>query len=518
MALSYKFLANLVFTLHAAIALSNAETDASGYQPATSQAKFSLQPAPYGLADSLAPHVAALTSSKDTGSDQNQQLTSGLANQSTNKLRVNVSNICEKNHMRVTIRLNRPFYGLIHAKDFRRRPTCSADGTGEQSYTLDIAFTQVQSDSNYCGVVSHHLARLPTQPISTQPLGQSAANNQTSQSIAANLAQQQQQTLSVALVVRLHKTIEFSDDRYFLLSCANRCSRSDCSSMTPTPVGQQHTAAQHLRNFIASESIVSPVLRPASSSDPAKLTDPISSWVSQRCDAMLDMKFSWMVRLCWLLTALLIVTICVIIYLSYQLYQRAASLDRQLSKRRTLARASGNQSLRSTVRSHRTAPNRDNNNSLLTKVYENNSFLAEQNKQLILANQFLSNNQTSGFSQQAQAELQQPIAIPGPVVVGRSSGYESSFSTGHMARRHQVEAQLKGRRSIGSSMAMLVPPGLADPTKRDRYLGASQRLKSRSQNTIHYDQDQDPFKAISFNYQDTNNNNGNSGYLYSYSH
>lgn len=109
------------------------------------------------------------------------------------KFRVNVSNLCEANQMHVTIRFNRPFYGLIHTKDKRKRQACQVKGTGNQAYTLDISYTLVQSEPNYCGVVSHQLAN----------------GNNTNK----------QPTLSVALVVRLHKTIEFSDDRYFLLSC-----------------------------------------------------------------------------------------------------------------------------------------------------------------------------------------------------------------------------------------------------------------------------------------------------------
>jgi len=114
------------------------------------------------------------------------------------RFRVNVSNICEKNHMRVTVRLSRPFYGIIHTKDKRKKHPCFVDGNGEQTYNLEISYTQVQSEPNYCGVVSHNLA----------PKAHGLFN------------QTNQQTLSVALVVRLHKTIEFSDDRYFLLSCA----------------------------------------------------------------------------------------------------------------------------------------------------------------------------------------------------------------------------------------------------------------------------------------------------------
>lgn len=114
------------------------------------------------------------------------------------KFRVNVSNICEKNLMKVSVRLNKPFYGLIHTKDKRKKAPCFLEGNGDQFYSMDISFTLNQLDNQFCGVVSHHLS----------------ANNK---SLPAS---QHQTTLSVVLVVRLHKSIEFSDDRYFLLSCA----------------------------------------------------------------------------------------------------------------------------------------------------------------------------------------------------------------------------------------------------------------------------------------------------------
>lgn len=145
--------------------------------------------------------VPILVSSLNYTNTAHQDQTNNYVNSQAQKFRVNVSNICEKSNMRITIRLNKPFYGLIHTKDKRKKTACSVEGNGDQVYTLEISYTLVQSEPSYCGIVSHHL----TQPVQ-QKQNQSAL--------------QQQQTLSVALVVRLHKSIEFSDDRYFLLSCA----------------------------------------------------------------------------------------------------------------------------------------------------------------------------------------------------------------------------------------------------------------------------------------------------------
>lgn len=139
---------------------------------------------------------------EDQASDSNNSNvmpTNFYMNSQASKFRVNVSNICEKNSMKVSIRLNKPFYGLIHTKDKRKKEACFLNGNGDQFYSLAISYTLVQSDPFYCGVVSHHLNQ--------------SANRSTNHQTAET-------TLSVVLVVRLHKTIEFSDDRYFLLSCA----------------------------------------------------------------------------------------------------------------------------------------------------------------------------------------------------------------------------------------------------------------------------------------------------------
>lgn len=128
-------------------------------------------------------------------------------NSQASRFRVNVSNICERNQMRVTIRLSKPFYGLIHTKDRRKKVPCFVEGNGEQTYFMEISYTLIQSDLSYCGVVSHHLSGSVVGASQTNKQQQQQSNNS-------------QTTLSVVLVVRLHKTIEFSDDRYFLLSCA----------------------------------------------------------------------------------------------------------------------------------------------------------------------------------------------------------------------------------------------------------------------------------------------------------
>lgn len=152
---------------------------------------------------------ANIDHSVDLFSTTNQYLSS-----QAQKFRVNVSNVCEKNHMRATIRLNKPFYGIIHARDKRKKPNCVVEGTGDQTYTMDISYTLVQSEQEFCGVVSHQPSTSQRQSSSSLQLVSQSSENSTAPQVP-----QQQPTLSIVLVVRLHKTIEFSEDRYFLLSC-----------------------------------------------------------------------------------------------------------------------------------------------------------------------------------------------------------------------------------------------------------------------------------------------------------
>lgn len=156
---------------------------------------------------------ANLDHSIDLFSTTNQYL-----NSQAQKFRVNVSNVCEKNHMKATIRLNKPFYGIIHAKDRRKKPNCVIEGNGDQTYVLDLSYTQVQSEPEFCGVMSHPPATSQRQGSTLVQLIAQSTDNSTS-SPMPNTVQLQQPTLSIVLVVRLHKTIEFSEDRYFLLSC-----------------------------------------------------------------------------------------------------------------------------------------------------------------------------------------------------------------------------------------------------------------------------------------------------------
>lgn len=101
-----------------------------------------------------------------------------------------VTNTCERESMKVNIRTSKPFYGIIHTRDQRLKQVCSVEGNGDVEYNLEISHILSQQDSNYCGVIKAHKNSAEDKDI-----------------------------LSVIVAVRLHRNIELSDDKFFLLNC-----------------------------------------------------------------------------------------------------------------------------------------------------------------------------------------------------------------------------------------------------------------------------------------------------------
>lgn len=190
------------------------------------------------------------------------------------KFRVNISNICERDGMQIAININKPFHGLIHAKDKRKKPACYVEGNGNLQYNLRISYSQVNSDANYCGVLAHYQQ---TSLSSSSPLVNSSKLqqeqvqfNMANGTLASNsTSTQQAQILSLVIVVRLHKTIESSDDRFFLLSCSNKCAWSnDCA--TSLGLAPQHDVRINANDRYLNNKTNSIVI-PKPTSSPSKL-------------------------------------------------------------------------------------------------------------------------------------------------------------------------------------------------------------------------------------------------------
>lgn len=101
-----------------------------------------------------------------------------------------VTNTCERESMKVNIKTSRPFYGVIHSRNQRQKQSCSVEGNGEIEYNLEISHVLNPRDPAYCGVIK-----------------------------ARRESPEDKDTLSVVVAVRVHRTIELSDDKFFLLNC-----------------------------------------------------------------------------------------------------------------------------------------------------------------------------------------------------------------------------------------------------------------------------------------------------------
>lgn len=101
-----------------------------------------------------------------------------------------VTNTCERESMKVNIRTGKPFYGVIHTKNQRNKALCTIEGNGDTNYNLEINHVLQQTDPLYCGV---------TRSQKKTP--------------------EDKENLSVVVAFRVHRNIELSDDKFFLLNC-----------------------------------------------------------------------------------------------------------------------------------------------------------------------------------------------------------------------------------------------------------------------------------------------------------
>lgn len=92
--------------------------------------------------------------------------------------------------MKINVKTSRAFYGVIHTRDHRKKSICTLEGNGDTDYNLEISQVLNPSDSNFCGAIRGQ-RNFP----------------------------EDKETVSIIVAVRFHKTIELSDDRFFLLNC-----------------------------------------------------------------------------------------------------------------------------------------------------------------------------------------------------------------------------------------------------------------------------------------------------------
>jgi len=95
-----------------------------------------------------------------------------------------VSATCRAGVMNIKVETNNNFLGAVHARDYRR-PACTNYGQGTSSTSLEINLLADQNTDKYCGVFINK------------------DNNER----------------SVAIAVRIHKTLELADDKYYMITC-----------------------------------------------------------------------------------------------------------------------------------------------------------------------------------------------------------------------------------------------------------------------------------------------------------
>ncbi|KAH9629046.1 hypothetical protein HF086_007531, partial [Spodoptera exigua] len=104
--------------------------------------------------------------------------------ESTGEFSPVVTATCKTGVMAIHIQFNQPFNGVTHAREFRT-PACMALGNGTESLSFDINLMAPQGAPDYCGVFW---------------------NNRTDER-------------SLPLAVRVHRTLELADDKFYVITC-----------------------------------------------------------------------------------------------------------------------------------------------------------------------------------------------------------------------------------------------------------------------------------------------------------
>ncbi|XP_045493253.1 uncharacterized protein LOC123692542 isoform X1 [Colias croceus] len=95
-----------------------------------------------------------------------------------------VTATCKSGVMSIRINFTQPFNGVTHAREYRT-PPCMAMGNGSESLSFDINLNAVKGSPDYCGVYW---------------------NNRTDER-------------SLPLAVRVHRTLELADDKFYVITC-----------------------------------------------------------------------------------------------------------------------------------------------------------------------------------------------------------------------------------------------------------------------------------------------------------
>ncbi|KAJ8687595.1 hypothetical protein QAD02_023389 [Eretmocerus hayati] len=101
-----------------------------------------------------------------------------------------VTAMCQTGLMNIRVSFNQSFVGAVHSrgqnKDFRR-PPCMVAGNGSNQINLKVDLYAMPDSPEYCGII---------------------VNNNTDER-------------SLSIAVRIHKTLELADDKFYVITCGN---------------------------------------------------------------------------------------------------------------------------------------------------------------------------------------------------------------------------------------------------------------------------------------------------------
>ncbi|CRK88251.1 CLUMA_CG002031, isoform B [Clunio marinus] len=121
--------------------------------------------------------------------------------QDTADFATSVSATCKAGQMNIKVLFNNPYNGAVHARDFRN-PNCMTFGNGSNIVTMSINLLAKQGSPDYCGV------------------------------LVSNVSPNKTEERSIQLAVRVHKTLELADDKFFVITCGKTgFSRDDNSNV-----------------------------------------------------------------------------------------------------------------------------------------------------------------------------------------------------------------------------------------------------------------------------------------------
>ncbi|XP_053686828.1 uncharacterized protein LOC128736375 [Sabethes cyaneus] len=114
-----------------------------------------------------------------------------------------VTATCKSGTMNIKIIFTAAYNGIVHARDFRTL-SCMAFGNGSAAVTLSLNLLAKQGNSDYCGIL-----------VSNVHGGERTEER------------------SVQLAVRVHKTLELADDKFYVITCGKTgLARDDNSPVT----------------------------------------------------------------------------------------------------------------------------------------------------------------------------------------------------------------------------------------------------------------------------------------------